>query len=111
MNRTAKTTELLDALASVVNLMDEIKGNRKETLAALAICEIITGLPIHWFSNAERMMVVQVMRELHGNPSKMIQDIMDQKISYVELATNGEKHADDLCEAMKELHEQEFGSV
>ncbi len=111
MKRTHKATELIEALSTVADVMDQVKGNRKETLAALAICEIVTGLPIHWFSTAERMLIVQVMRELHGDPATMLQDIMDQKISYVELATNGEKNCDSICEAMKELHELEFGSV
>ena len=111
MKRTQKTIELLDALAAVANMTDSIKGNRKEKLAALAICEIITGLPIDWFSTAERMLVVSVIRELYGDPSKFISEVMNGYISFVELATNGEKNCDSLCEAMKELHELEFGSV
>lgn len=111
MKRTQKTTELIDALASISNLMDQIKRNPKERISALAICEIITGLPIHWFSNAEKMLVVNVIRELHGDPSKFIGDIMNRKYSYVSQATNHEKNCDSLCAAMKELHELEFGSV
>lgn len=111
MKRTHKATELIEALAIVADVMDNIKANRKEKLSALAICEIVTGLPIEWFSTAERMLVIAVIRELYGDPSKFISEIMDGYISFVELATSGEKNCDSICAAMKELHELEFGSV
>ena len=43
--------------------------------------------------------------------SRALEEHMDGYISFVELATSGEKNCDSICAAMKELHELEFGSV
>lgn len=111
MKRTQHTRDLIQALVFVGQTIDTIKANRKETLSALAICEIVTGLPIEWFTKEERLLVVAVIRELYGDPTKFISEVMNGYISFVELATNGEKNCDTLCEAMQELHKHEFGSV
>jgi len=116
--RTHKADELIIGLAITVQGWQGVKPTDPEEInATLAFCEIITSLPIEWFTMEERNLVVMTVDFLHK----------DGFLSFMDRTTNGEvsyyakmMHLCDMSDhphsdlklvvkKMKEMHQRQFG--
>lgn len=116
--RTHKADELIINLALSVQGWQGVKPTDPEEInATLAFCEIITSLPIEWFTMEERNLVVMTVDFLHK----------DGFLSFMERTTNGEvsyyakmMHVCDMndhphsdlqlvLDKMLEMHQRQFG--
>ena len=80
--RIEKINELIVSLAICGAKIDTIKTDPGETNATLAMCEIAMSLPPVWFAHPERLLIVQIVSVLYGDPQKFIRDIADGTVSF-----------------------------
>lgn len=112
-NRLSEVSDLVATLADAITRIDEVKANAHECNCALAICEILTGLPPEWFTLAERLVIMGVIDGLYGEPIRFITEVMEGNISFVNKAqevTQG-KTCDELTTLVMRKHLMQFGGV
>lgn len=80
--RTEKIGELVVSLALCGVRADKIKADPGETNATLAMCEIAMSLPPKWFAHEEKVMIVQLVQYLYGEPKKFLADLSDGTVSF-----------------------------
>lgn len=111
--RISEVSDLVLTLADALRRIDEVKANAHECNCALAICEILTGLPPEWFTPVERLIVIGVIDGLHGDPMKFISEVMEGNLSFVNKAqeiTQG-KTCDELTTLVMRKHLMQFGGI
>lgn len=111
--RIEEVSDLVATLADALSNITELKNDVKETNCALAICEILTGLPPAWFTAAERSLIIHVIQGLHGDPLKFINSIIDGDVSYVNKAESlvQGKTCDEIVELVMAKHLTEYGKI
>lgn len=115
-NTPKRITEVSDLVAAVMGglmHLPTLKENPKEMNAALAICELLTSMPLEWFTQMERLAIMTLISELYGDPKKFMDEIMNENLSFMNKAqefTRGKSCAE-LAELVFEKHIREFGSL
>lgn len=115
-NTPKRITEVSDLVAAVMGglmHLPTLKETPKEMNAALAICELLTSMPVEWFTQMERLAIMTLISELYGDPKQFIDEIMNGNISFVNKAeefTRG-KSCEELSELVFAKHIREFGSL
>jgi hypothetical protein len=111
--RIPEVSDLVSSVASCLVNMKELKQNPTEINSGLAICELLTGMPPKWFTEAEKFLILAVIKELHGDPESFLNAIMSGELSYVskcEKLTRG-RSADELNSLVMAAHLASFGEV
>lgn len=116
--RTHKAQELILNLALTVQEWQGVKPtDPAEINATLAFCEIITNLPIEWFTMEERNLVVMTVDFIHkdGFMSFMADTISGEVSYYAKMMhfcdMSDHPHSDLklVVKKMKEMHQEQFG--
>ena len=81
--RTKRTAYLASSPAIALSTINEWRHIPREVNCMLAMCEIITALPPEWFTHDERVATVTVIKELYGDPTKFLCDLIDGSVSFV----------------------------
>ena len=111
--RLDEVSDLIMSLVIALMQIDAIKSDPAETNKVLAICEIITGLPVQWFTPFERQVVYGVIESLYGSPTDFMVKVIDGDISFVNKCADDcrNRSASDLCAATIEKHQKKFGAL
>jgi hypothetical protein len=116
--RTYKVNELVKSIATcALDVNEESKTDPEIANPILAFCEIAVSLPIEWFTNDERTMIVSLIDTLYGRGFlTFMHDIVVGDISFynkmvAETGLGDHPHADLklVVTKMKAMHDHQFG--
>lgn len=125
-NRIEKINQLVISLALCAAKIQEIKKDREQVNATLAMCEIAVSLPPAWFTNAEQTLVFMLIETLFGNSTKFVEMLSSGTLSYYAKARQtslhdplcneitegrGVPHLDDLIKSAHRQHAAKFGAA
>jgi len=113
-DRTQKVDDLIYMIA--FNLKEWTNGNNSPEMSnlILSMCEIAINLPIEWFANEERLMILHGIREIYKNdPTAFIKDIADGSVSFYGKFCSEEnlltQSRDKIVRRLKDLHREQYG--
>ena len=114
-NRTQYVVDLVGMIASSAKCyLDGIKTPAHINMV-LAMCEVAVSLPPVWFTEKERLMIIQVVQEIYGNPHTFLNNLSDESVSFYAkyCAANGlpADGLDRIVASCYHAHQRQFGEV
>jgi hypothetical protein len=114
-NRTIAADALIENLTLCMSNIADYRDDPLEVNCALAFCELAVSIPPDWFTASERMLVVNLIQALYGNPLKFIDNLNEGNVSYynkmiavVNAKGQRAKELDEAVQTMMRMHREEF---
>lgn len=113
-NRTGQVDDLIYLIA--FNLKAWTNGDKTPEMGnlILSMCEVAVNLPLEWFANEERSLILAGIQEIYKNdPTVFIKDIADGSVSFYGKFCSEEnlltQSRDKIVRRLKDLHREQYG--